>query len=82
MTTVQPILQKAIAHLSNGEAPQAFATLAEGLKAAPGNPQLLQLMAAAAWQGGDLYAADDALKTLIKVQGDHTPATDLMTAQL
>lgn len=40
------------------------------------------MLAALAWQVGDRYRADDALKKLIAAQGGPTPQTDLMTAQV
>ena len=71
-----------MASLSSGRAREAIAALDRGLKAAPADPDLLQMKAGAAWQAGDLYAADDALRALIVANGGDTPATDLMVAQL
>ncbi|MEO1642528.1 MAG: sulfotransferase [Pseudomonadota bacterium] len=44
--------------------------------------QSLQMQAAQAWARGDLYGADDALRTLVSTQGGATPQTDLMTLRL
>ena len=81
MTTAE-IIQTAIASLSNGRAREAMAALDRGLKATPADPVLLQMKAGAAWQAGDLYAADDSLRALVKANGGDTTATDLMIAQL
>ena len=81
MTTAE-IIQTAIASLSNGRAREAMTVLDRGLKTAPNDPVLLQMKAGAAWQAGDLYAADDSLRALVKANGGDTSATDLMIAQL
>ena len=81
MSTAE-ISRTALPSLSDVRAREAMAALDRGLRAAPTDPVLLQMKAGAAWQAGDLYAADDALRTLIVANGGDTPATDLMVAQL
>jgi tetratricopeptide (TPR) repeat protein len=82
MTSPADIAKAAMTQLASGHAMDGLKTLNAGLQQFPGAPQLLQLRAAACWQMGDLYAADDSLKALIRAQGVDSPATDLMTAQL
>ena len=82
MLTIESFAKEAMAQLGAGQAIEGLKTLNNGLQYFPNAPQLLQLRAAACWQIGDLYAADDSLKALIRTQGANTPATDLMTAQL
>lgn len=79
---VRTLLQRAGAMARQGRAGEAFDVLEDGLRDTPGQPDLLQMLAALAWQAGDRYRADDALKRLIAAQGGPTPQTDLMTAQV
>ncbi len=80
--SIEAIIQAAMANLSRGRSDEAMAILDRALRDAPEHKQLLQLKAGAAWQAGDLYAADDALRALIAANQGDTPATDLMSAQL
>ncbi len=79
---IEAIIQAAMASLSRGRSDEAMAVLDRALRDAPAHKQLLQLKAGAAWQAGDLYAADDALRALIAANQGDTLATDLMSAQL
>ncbi|MCI4645851.1 MAG: sulfotransferase [Hyphomonadaceae bacterium] len=79
---VQAALQAATSHMSQGRPAEALQELEAALERAVDHPDLLQMLAAIAWQVGDRYRADDALKKLVEAQGGPTPQTDLMVAQV
>ena len=75
-------IQRAGSLAGQGRLGDALAVLEGGLRQDPSQPELLQMLAALAWQAGDRYRADDALKALVAAQGGPAPQTDLMTAQV
>lgn len=80
--SVQDALNSAYASLSAGRPQAALARLDAALREVPGNTDLLRLKAAAAWQIGDLYVADDCLRTMQASGEISATEIDVMTARL
>ncbi len=80
--SIQDTLATASAHIAAGRVDAALARLNTALAASPGNMALIRLKAAAAWQKGDLYGADDCLREMAASGEIGETEIDLMTAQL